>query len=89
MGLYSPGFEFYLKDTMMIADTNTIRKPGAAKNGVWLISEEGLAFIQQRHIPYELLKEFSEFHVTMLTLKFIRKKTREKELKKTFLIRLL
>ena len=75
MGLYSPGFEFYLKDTMMIADTNTIKEPGAAKNGVWLISEEGLAFIQQRHIPYELLKEFSEFHVTMLTLKFINKKT--------------
>ena len=73
----------------MIADTNTIKEPGAAKNAVWLISQEGLDFVNQQHIPYEVLHEFPEFHVTMLTLKFINKKTREKELKKTFLVRML
>jgi len=89
MGIYSPGFEFYLKDTMMIADTNTIKDPGPAKQGTWFISEEGLDFMKQQNIRYEMIKEFPEFHVTMLTLKFINKKRREKELKKTYLIRLL
>ncbi len=89
MGIYSPGFEFYLKDTMMIADTNTIKDPGMAKQGIWFISEEGLDFMKKQNTRYELIKEFPEFHVTMLSLKFINKKTREKELKKTFLVRLL
>lgn len=89
MGIYSPGFEFYLKDTMIIADTNTIISPGSAKEGIWFISQEGLDFMQQKNIRYEILKELPEFHVTMLTLKFINKKTRSGELKKNYVVRIL
>ncbi|MEO7924184.1 MAG: glycosyltransferase family 39 protein [Chitinophagaceae bacterium] len=89
MGIYSPGFEFYLKDTMLIADTTTILNPGPAKQAIWFISEEWLNYMKEKNIRYEVIKEFPEFHVTMLSLKFINKKTREKELKKTFLVRLL
>ncbi|MEP6700122.1 MAG: glycosyltransferase family 39 protein [Bacteroidota bacterium] len=89
MGIYAPGFEFYLKDTMIIADTNTIISPGSAKQGIWFISQEGLDFMQQKNIRYEIIKELPEFHVTMLTLKFINKKTRSGELKKNYIIRLL
>ncbi|MEO6613624.1 MAG: glycosyltransferase family 39 protein [Chitinophagaceae bacterium] len=89
MGIYSPGFEFYLKDSMTIADTTMINYPGPANQATWFISEEWLNYMKGKNIRYEVLKEFPEFHVTMLSLKFINKKTREKELKKTYLIRLL
>ena len=51
--------------------------------------QEELDFINQRGIHYEMIKELDEFHVTMLSLKFINKKTRSKELKKHYLIKLL
>jgi 4-amino-4-deoxy-L-arabinose transferase-like glycosyltransferase len=89
MGIYSPGFEFYVKDTMMIADTTMLLNPGPAKHATWFISEDWLSYLKEKNIRYEILEEFPEFHVTMLSLKFINKKTREKELKKTYLIRLL
>ena len=89
MGIYAPGFEFYLKDTMIIADTNTIKYPGPAKQAIWFISQEGIDFMQRKNIPYKVIKELPEFHVTMLTLKFINKKTRSGELKKNYIIRML
>jgi len=89
MGIYAPGFEYYVKDTMIIADTNRIKDPVEAKKGVWFISQEYLDFMQARNIRYEILKEFPEFHVTMLSLKFINRKTRAAELQKNYVIRVL
>ena len=89
MGIYSPAFEFYLKDTMIIADTTTINSSIASKEAVWFVNDYGLAFIQQKGLRYEILKELPEFHVTMLTLKFINKKTRSGELKKNYIVRML
>ena len=45
--------------------------------------------MQQKNIRYEIIKELPEFHVTMLTLKFINKKTRSGELKKNYIVRML
>lgn len=89
MGIYSPAFEFYLKDTMIIADTTTINTSVAPKEAVWFVNDYGLAYIQQKGLRYEILKELPEFHVTMLTLKFINKKTRSGELKKNYIVRIL
>ncbi|MBK7561204.1 MAG: glycosyltransferase family 39 protein [Chitinophagaceae bacterium] len=89
MGIYSPGFEFYLREPMTIADTATILSPGSAKKNIWFINEAGLAFMRANNVRYEILQEFPEFHATMLTRKFLDKKTRSSELKKNFLIRIL
>jgi 4-amino-4-deoxy-L-arabinose transferase-like glycosyltransferase len=89
MNVYAPSFEFYIKDKWIKADTNALKLNGEARPGIWYVTEEDLDFIKQHEIRYEVIKELKEFHVTMLTLKFINKKTRDKELKKYFLVKLL
>jgi hypothetical protein len=87
MSIYAPAFEFYLKDGWQKADTSILYQQDGP--GILYISQEELDMIKQRGIRYEMLKELNEFHVTMLTFKFINKKTRMKELKKTYLVKLL
>lgn len=87
MSIYAPVFEFYLKDGWQKADTSILYHQDGP--GILYISQEELDMIKQRGIHYELIKELNEFHVTMLTLKFVNKKTRNKELKKTYLVKLL
>ena len=50
---------------------------------------EGLDKIQALGLKAEVLKEFEEFHVTMLTGTFINKDTRPQALKKRYLVRIL
>jgi len=87
MSIYAPAFEFYLKDGWSKADSTILYNQTGP--GILYITQEELDLIKQRGIHYELLKELNEFHVTMLTLKFINKKTRSRELKKHYLIKLL
>jgi 4-amino-4-deoxy-L-arabinose transferase-like glycosyltransferase len=87
MSIYAPAFEFYLKDGWSKADSTILYNQTGP--GILYITQEELDLIKQRGIHYELIKELNEFHVTMLTLKFINKKTRNKELKKHYLIKLL
>ena len=79
--------EFYLKDGWSKADTTILYNQTGP--GILYITQEELDLIKQRGIHYEMIKELNEFHVTMLTLKFINKKTRSKEVKKHYLIKLL
>jgi 4-amino-4-deoxy-L-arabinose transferase-like glycosyltransferase len=87
MSIYAPAFEFYLKDGWQKADTSVLYQQDGP--GILYISQEELDMIRQRGIRYEMLKELNEFHVTMLTFKFINKRARMKELKKTYLVKLL
>ena len=87
MSIYAPAFEFYLKDGWSKADSTILYNQTGP--GILYITQEELDLIKQRGIHYELIKELNEFHVTMLTLKFINKETRSKELKKHYLIKLL
>jgi len=87
MAVYSPAFEFYLKDGWAKADSNVLYEQDGP--GILYIMQEELDQINQRGIRYEMIKELDEFHVTMLTLKFVNKKTRSRELKKHYLIKLL
>jgi hypothetical protein len=84
---YAPAFEFYLEDGWLKADSSLIHHE--PRSGIFYVTREELDRIDQRSIHYELLRELDEFHVTMLTLKFVNKKTRYKELKKCYLIKLL
>lgn len=85
--IYSPAFEFYLKDTMIIADANTLTTDSIAKKGIWFITEGDLKDLQKNAVPHTVLKELPEFHVTMLTKEFIDKRTREKALTRNYLVK--
>jgi hypothetical protein len=87
VGIYAPAFEFYLKNGWVKADTSILKDE--PHRGILYVTKEELDYIKQSGIHYELIKELNEFHVTMLTLKFVNKKTRNKELKEYFLIKLL
>ncbi len=87
--IYSPAFEFYLKDTMIIADANTLTTDSIAKKGIWFITEGDLKDLQKNAVPHTVLKELPEFHVTMLTKEFLDKRTREKALTRNYLVKLL
>ena len=87
--IYSPAFEFYLKDTMIIADENTLTTDSLAKKGIWFITEGDLQDLQKEAVPHTILKELPEFHVTMLTKEFLDKRTREKALTRNYLVKLL
>ncbi len=87
--VYAPAFEFYLKNSLIKADTATIKMQSAqAHSGLWYVSEDELDFINKSGAGYEIIKELPEFHVSLLTPTFINKKTRNQELKKYFIIRL-
>ncbi|HLG39310.1 MAG TPA: glycosyltransferase family 39 protein [Chitinophagaceae bacterium] len=88
-GVYAPVFEFYISDPQFKADTIVFRKPESFKPGTWYVSNDELDMIKQRGMQYEIIKELDEFHVTMLTAKFINKKTRSGELKKFYLIKII
>ena len=45
--------------------------------------------LEENNVQFNVLQQFDEFHVSMLTLKFINAKTRPSELKKHYLVRLL
>ncbi len=87
MSIYAPAFEFYLNNGWAKADSSILYNQ--AEPGILYITQEELDTIKQKGIHFEMLKELNEFHVTMLTLRFVNKKTRAKELKKHYLIKLL
>ena len=84
LGLYIPSGEFYLKEHMTRRDGQDSVDHSAS--GLFFVSEDELNLLKGKSIPYQILKEFDEFHVTMLTLKFLNPATRKKELKKRYLV---
>lgn len=86
-GIYSPVYEFYLKDKWIKLDTSMNDVTNEARAGLWYLAPQELAYLDRAGIRYEIIKEIPEFHVTMLSLKFINKKTREKEVQKYLLVR--
>jgi 4-amino-4-deoxy-L-arabinose transferase-like glycosyltransferase len=88
-GIYSPVYEFYLKDKWIKVDTSMRDVSSEARAGLWYVAPQELAYLNRAGIRYEIVKEIPEFHVTMLSLKFINKKTREGEVMKYLLIRIL
>ena len=87
--IYAPAFEFYIKDSLLKADTTATKMPTPGRNCILYVTEKELAFIKKQGRPYEIIKELNEFHVAMLTEKFIDKRSRNETLKKYFLVKIL
>ncbi|MEQ1675831.1 MAG: hypothetical protein ABL876_03955, partial [Chitinophagaceae bacterium] len=88
VSLYSPAFEFYLEKEALHGGSDPVPDTGAVLSGTWYINEEELGHLKTNGTKYELIKELPHFSVTQLSLKFINKKTRDKELKKRYLVRM-
>ncbi|HSU27826.1 MAG TPA: glycosyltransferase family 39 protein [Chitinophagaceae bacterium] len=80
--IYSPAFEFYFK-----GEVQKNVKDSIAPGMVFLLTEQELVGLSAITRKLDSYKEFPEFHVTTLNMKFINKKTRHLELKKYYLVR--
>lgn len=89
VSLYTPAFEFYSDGELIQGGTNPVPPSGPSRSGTWYINEEELAQLKSNGTKYELVKELSHFNVSQLSLKFINKKTRESQLIKRYLVRIL
>jgi len=88
LGIYFPSGEFYLRQPTYRSSLEEIRQKKFTKADILFVTADELAQLQAATVPFEKLKSFDEFHITMLSLKFINPKTRSKELKQHYLIRL-
>lgn len=89
VSLYTPAFEFYSQGELIQGGTNPVPPSGPSRSGTWYINEEELAQLKSNGTKYELVKELSHFNVSQLSLKFVNKKTRESQLIKRYLVRIL
>jgi 4-amino-4-deoxy-L-arabinose transferase-like glycosyltransferase len=81
---YDAAFEFYLKSDIMHIGKNSenLNYPG-----VWYVSADELDELKSKSVSLQVLKEVPIFRITLLSLKFIDKKTRNTQLSKLYLIR--
>lgn len=86
---YFPSGEFYLNQHTRITSIDSINKGVFTKGSLFFITEDELRQLKETKVSYEILKEFPHFHITMLTLKFLNPTTRESQLEKRFLVKLL
>jgi len=86
---YMPSGEFYLHEPMRVMNPDSVKQGFYPVGQLLYVSEEDKRSLEYAKVPFALIKEFQEFHVTMLTLKFLNPETREKELKKFYLVKLL
>ncbi len=86
MGFYMPSGEFYMKQHIQPLDSVSIHQ--FPKGGLIYLSSEEKQWLDTQALPYETIKEFSEYHITMLKLKFLDPSKREGTLKTYYLIRL-
>lgn len=86
--LYIPVGQFYLDRYIRITPIDTICKKEFIRPSVVFISDMELEQLKQTGSPYEVVKEFPEYHITMPDLKFINHNTRASTLKKQYLVKL-
>ena len=74
-------FDFYTQQNTPIKDVSLLKKGDRV-----LVYENDLQNITQ---PYKILHQETHFKITKLSLKFLNPKTRNKKLKKLYLIEIL
>ena len=81
---YDAAFEFYLKSDILHIGKNSI---DLNYPGIWYVSAAELDELKNKSVTLQVLKEVPIFRITLLSLKFINKKTRDSQLNKLYLIR--
>lgn len=88
IGIYYPAGEFYLHAPAYRAPVEEIASGMFNKSEFLFITEEEKKQLEERRVSFDIIESYAEFHVTMLSLKFLNPHTREKELKTHYLVRL-
>jgi len=83
---YDGSFEFYLKANILHLDKNSAHMDYP---GIWYVLPAELEELKTKGVSYQVLKEVPLFRITLLSPKFINKKTRDAELKKLYLVRVI
>jgi hypothetical protein len=83
---YDGSFEFYLKANILHIGKNSTNLDYP---GIWYVLPGELEELNTKKVSYQVLKEVPIFRITLLSLKFINKKTRDTELNKLYLIRVI
>jgi hypothetical protein len=79
---YAPG---YVRRLETFAELNTFLEEDSSK--AIYTRQENLQELEQQGYEFQILEEFSDFHVSMLTAGFLNRATRDGELKKMVLIK--
>lgn len=90
LGFYFPSGEFYMHAPVYGTTVENLAMTGKGYTGgrLLFITAYELPYLQKQFPALQVVREFEEFHVTTLSLKFILPQSRQKELKKQFLVRL-
>ncbi len=88
IGIYFPSGEFYLNQPVYGTDVQSVATKKFTHANYLFITADEWRQLQDAGLQPEVITTFNEFHVTMLTLKFINPATRYKELKTTYLVKL-
>lgn len=89
LGFYFPSGEFYLDQPVYGTSGDQVLNKQFSRAKYLFITTDEFNWLKKAGAGFEVVKEFDEFHVTTLSLKFILPKSRHKELKKQYLVRLL
>ncbi len=83
-----PSFDFYMRQTMpRIENEGIIQRAEEGKTTLIYTQEKYLPMLDEQGIKYETYKEFNHFHVTELNGTFLNPATREKALKKAYILK--
>lgn len=89
IGIYFPSGEFYLQAPVYATSLENLKEKKINEGNILFVTAEEAGQLQKEGVGFETITRFPDFHITMLTLKFINPATRHKELKETLLIRLI
>lgn len=79
------GFEFYLNKPISRIDRKVIKNQ---KKKLFFSKQNELDFFKKSNIPFTIEKEFKNYYITQLSLKFLNAKTRNSTLETFYLIRM-
>ena len=82
---YSASLDFYLPRGLTKASPDSLSN--SSQNLVWFVSDRELEQLRKKNQSFEILKEFPEFRISMLSLRFLNNKTRAAQLQHTYLVR--
>ena len=58
--------------------------------GTWIFTtKDGKEKLENKNVQFKVIQSFPKFHITLLKVQFLNRKTREGELKEEYLIELL
>ena len=86
LGIYFPSGEFYMQQPVYRTAPGDLLSGHFTRANYLFVTADELNQLEKAGLKPRIIKSFDDFHVTMLTLKFIRPQTRYKELQKTYLV---